>query len=246
MQYWTIKQVKSNAKLSLNGCYWWTVLAMLILSFFTGGSSVVTLKQAYNKGFTTGTSGFGFTEFGIAAAVLGFVFVTAFSFGIIYSAFVAGPFEVGRSRYLTSCRYKNISLKNIFYGFSQGKYWSNVGTMLVMNIKIILWSLLFFIPGIIKSIQFSMVPFIIAENPNITTKRALEISKKMTHGEKWHIFGLYLSFIGWFILASLTAGIGYIFLSPYVSMTDAELYAALRVKAINEGICTREELGADL
>lgn len=71
-----------------------------------------------------------------------------------------------------------------------------------------------------------------AENPYLTTCRAMELSKQMMDGEKWNTFVLQLSFIGWYLLCSITFGIGFIFLEPYVQATFAELYAALRAKRL--------------
>ena len=106
-----------------------------------------------------------------------------------------------------------------------------VKIMFWRELKIFLWSLLFVIPGIIKSYEYSMVPYILAENPHISSERAFELSKKMTRGEKWKIFVLDLSFLGWRILGVLCCCVGEIFLQPYVEATYAELYQVMREKA---------------
>ena len=87
-----------------------------------------------------------------------------------------------------------------------------------------------------------MVPYILAENPNIGNRRAIELSNKMTDGHKFDMFVLDLSFIGWKLLGVLTLGIGLIFLDPYINATKAELYLVLRENALNSGICSYEEL----
>mgnify|MGYP006295230481 CR=1 FL=1 len=84
------------------------------------------------------------------------------------------------------------------------------------------------IPGIIKSYAYRMVPYILAENPKIGHRRALDLSNKMTRGEKWKIFVLDLSFIGWFILGALFFGIGVFFVQPYYDATNSELYIKLK------------------
>ena len=83
--------------------------------------------------------------------------------------------------------------------------------MLVKEISIFLWSILLIVPGIIKSYEYYMIPYIIADNPNIKRKRAFEISKQMMKGQKWKTFIFELSFILWNILSSLTFGIVGIF-----------------------------------
>lgn len=95
---------------------------------------------------------------------------------------------------------------------------------------------------IIKSISYSMTPYILADNPFIGYQRALKLSIAMTHGHKGAIFVLALSFIGWGILAVLALGIGLLFLTPYIQGTYAQLYLKLREIAIQNGIATREEL----
>lgn len=165
---------------------------------------------------------------------------------IAYSVFVANIIEIGKDRYFTLCRYNKIEFSELFSGFRGGYYMSNVKTMFIMNLKIFLWSLLLIVPGIIKSLSWMMVPYILAENPNISTERAMEISEKATYGEKWEIFVLGLSFIGWYMLGALACGIGVIFVMPYSEATHAELYGALRYKAVHTGICSKNEIGAEL
>jgi len=87
-----------------------------------------------------------------------------------------------------------------------------------------------------------MVPYILAENPNIDYKRAIELSNQMTKGQKFDIFVLDLSFIGWYILGALLVGLGVYFVFPYVNSTNAELYLVLKQNAIDTGICSPEEL----
>ena len=105
-----------------------------------------------------------------------------------------------------------------------------------------LWTLLFIIPGVIKQLAWSQVPYILAENPGMTGKRAREISERMTDGKKWEIFVLELSFIGWILLGALACGVGTFFVMPYVDATYAELYAKLRQNALESGYVSAEEL----
>jgi uncharacterized membrane protein len=91
-----------------------------------------------------------------------------------------------------------------------------------------------------------MVPYILADNPNIGHKRALELSEQMTYGHKLNIFVLELSFLGWYLLGLLACCIGIIFVHPYLNATMAELYLVLRQQAIEKNLCTCEELMLDL
>ena len=165
----------------------------------------------------------------IFVIVLGFVIGLVVAFG--WSAFVASPIIVGKNRYFMEHRAFDSKFERLFWSFKSGRYMNVVKIMFWRELKIFLWSLLFVIPGIIKSYEYSMVPYILAENPHISSERAFELSKKMTRGEKWKIFVLDLSFIGWRILGVLCCCVGEIFLQPYVEATYAELYQVMREKA---------------
>ena len=115
--------------------------------------------------------------------------------------------------------------------------------MFVTELFIFLWSLLLLIPGIYKTYQYYMVPYILSDNPNIPGARARSISRAMTDGEKLNIFLLELSFIGWYLLGGLCLGIGVFFVNPYYEATKAELYIYLRDRAIQTGMVQPEELG---
>ena len=68
--------------------------------------------------------------------------------------------------------------------------------MLLKDIFLCLWSLLFIIPGIIKAYSNAMVPYVLADNPELGAKEAITLSHKMMNGSKWRAFVLDLSFIG--------------------------------------------------
>ena len=87
------------------------------------------------------------------------------------------------------------------------------------------------IPGIIKAYEYYMVPYLLAENPNMDAKEALERSKEMMYGNKFETFVLELSFIGWDLLSGMTLGIlDVLYVRPYKQLTYAALYEALKEK----------------
>ena len=93
---------------------------------------------------------------------------------------------------------------------------------------IFLWSLLLAIPGIYKYYQYRFVPYIISDKPNLTAKNALAASREMTRGNKFKIFLLDLSFIGWYLLGLLALFVGVFFVMPYHEAAIAKLYNQLR------------------
>ncbi len=114
------------------------------------------------------------------------------------------------------------------------KYFRHAKNSIVANfyvaIIVFLWTLVFIIPGLVASFSYAMVPYILAENPNLEPVEVLDLSKKMMKGNKWRYFWLVLSFIGWIIVCAFTFGIGYIFLAPYVSATQACFYKEISKK----------------
>jgi hypothetical protein len=166
-----------------------------------------------------------------------------FILALAIRAFLGYPFEVSGKKYYTSASLGHVDMGFLGYGFTCGNYLNVVKTLFVRDIFIFLWSLLLIIPGIVKSYAYRMVPYLLADNPNMDTMRAIELSKQMTDGEKFNIFVLDLSFIGWYLLGLLAFCIGVIFVSPYERQTNAELYLVLKEKAKNSGIYNPEEIG---
>lgn len=116
-----------------------------------------------------------------------------------------------------------------FLFFARTKRWKNVVlTNLLITIYHILWT--FTVVGImIKHYSYAMVPYILCENPSITPKRAINLSRKMMHGHKWEMFKIDLSFLGWSILGSFTMGLtDILFSNPYKEATLAEYYSYIR------------------
>ena len=94
---------------------------------------------------------------------------------------------------------------------------------LLVNLYLFLWTLLFIIPGIIKSFSYAMTYFIINDHPEYSLNQAITESRRMMDGHKMEYFILCLSFIGWFILSCITLGIGFLWLIPYFYTTSALL-----------------------
>lgn len=109
---------------------------------------------------------------------------------------------------------------------------------------ITLWSMLFVIPGIVKAYSYSMMFFVIAENPKIGATKAMDISKILTQGHKADLFVLDLSFLGWAFLSSLISGLGFIWLFPYKHMTKTHAYYDLKKMAFAQNKLTPADFEA--
>jgi uncharacterized membrane protein len=113
--------------------------------------------------------------------------------------------------------------------FSQLRnFWPAFKTQFLMIIYIMLWSLLLYIPGIIKGIAYSQTMFILEEDPNLGANEAITRSREMMNGHKMEYFLLLLSFLGWVILSPLTLGLLNIWLIPYMQTTLANYYKYLK------------------
>lgn len=117
-------------------------------------------------------------------------------------------------------------VKELFQHFD--KFWSAFKVTFFMGLFTALWSLLFWIPGIIKALSYSMSMYILAENPEIGALEAINRSKAMMNGHKMDFFVLQLSFIGWHLLGAITFGIAYVWVTPYMSATTANFYNSIK------------------
>lgn len=170
-----------------------------------------------------------------SVAFLGTVVVALviFSFLIFISVFflqifIINPISVGIMRFYIRCFDGKPFLKEMFHVFEH-RYKNVVGIMFLKDLYTFFWFLLFVVPGIVKSYEYSMVPYLLAENPNLMAKEAFALSRQMMRGQKWKAFVLDVSFLGWNLLSLLTFGIlGIFFVDPYVKLTGAALYRKLR------------------
>ena len=119
-------------------------------------------------------------------------------------------------------------VEGVFGGFNIfGKAWF---LSFLMELFIMLWAMLFVIPGIIKGYSYSMAPYILADNPTMTAREALNESKRITNGAKMDLFILELSFIGWALLGVVTFGLALIYVVPYMAATRANVYQSLKAR----------------
>lgn len=140
--------------------------------------------------------------------------------------FVGSMVRVGYARFnLDLADLRPLSVETLFNYF---RHWRRIlPTHILKGIIILLWFLLFAIPGIIAAYSYAMTDFILADDPTLPAKEVMRRSKEMMTGNRWRLFCLRLSFIGWDILAALTLGIGYLWLNPYRQAADAAFYKEL-------------------
>ncbi|MFX3633191.1 MAG: DUF975 family protein [Candidatus Pristimantibacillus sp.] len=244
---WERKELKQRAKDVLRTSYWKAFLISILLAFVGGGGGSPSLNFNFGSSSSSGDSGFsgmdvnwGFLQPFLAIAIS--IFIVFLIFALAFRIFLCFPLEVGAMRYFKQAAENDVNLNHVGYAFNKHRYWDIVKSMLWRGFLNFLWYLLLIIPGFVKFYAYSMVPFILADNPNIGYRRAVDLSNRMTRGHKFRIFVLDLSFLGWILLGLLLCFIGVLFVMPYINATKAELYLALRQEALDEGLTTEEEL----
>lgn len=119
--------------------------------------------------------------------------------------------------------------KVLFGGFNSAKiFFKQVGVVVLNTILCALWAILLVVPGIIKGLAYSMYPYVLRDEPDLSVWQTLKKSEAIMKGYKGKLFLMYLSFIGWFILGAFTFGILYIWLTPYVMTSTVKFYDDVR------------------
>lgn len=248
---WTRKLLKENGKIAFQRNYLTCVLVCVVSGFL--GSFVTTFLNQPDTTVTVedleifydvekmeaflSQIDLNILMIGLMAAILGFVI------SLCFSIFVTNVLVVGNNRYFLENREHKAEFTQVFYGFREGRYLNNVWILFLRIVYIWGWSLLFVIPGIVKTYSYMMVPYILAENTYLDRRRVFELSRDMMQGHKWEAFKLELSFFGWFLVSSITGGaVGIFYVNPYWSATFAEFYSAIKAEAKMKGLYTSDEL----
>lgn len=238
---WTREMIKNRAKAVLSLNYWKAFVISFVLLLAGGGPN----RGGSNGGGTNNFANYGnsLNNEALMAISKTAIFIASIALILIILRVFAGyMLEVGARKFFVRAAEGETNMGYLGYCFKEGRYASVLITMLLRSIYTFLWTLLLIIPGIVKSYAYSMVPYILADNPNIGYNRAIQLSNEMTYGEKFDMFILDLSFIGWYILGSLALLVGTLFVNPYYDATHAELYLVLRRNAIEKGITSCREL----
>lgn len=215
------------------GVVFGVVMVMYILMLITMGASI----------FGIAIAGGSESSGAVAGAAVGTI-IGMMIFFVLYIAVILGinPLVMGLMNWYRKSIYEKVSLGEIFAPYKKKYVMSNIGTMFLVQLYTYLWSLLFVIPGIIKSYSYCQTTFIKAENPNIPASRAIELSKIMMEGHKADLFYLHLSFIGWMLLSGFTYNIlGIVYVYPYYFSALSFAYIEVKADAIAKGLINPAE-----
>ncbi len=209
------KELRATARQALSDN--WGTAAAITLVYMLNSCILGTPPQVANFLKMTSNAGSGLPDLlSGSRLVLGILFL---------------PMQWGISTmFLDLHRGGTISFDGLFEGFTGGRYARILRTYLLSYIIVCLWSLLLIIPGIIKALSYSLMPFILKDEPTLGAREVLARSSALMAGRRWHLFCLYLSFIGWGILAVLSCGIGLLWLTPYMQTSMAAFYENARAE----------------
>ena len=221
------RSVKEKGKVRFKANYWYSVITAFIYSlFFVSAASGVSSKK--DEISTESEMALNDAEFlGVILIALGVV--SAILLGsFVVKVFLLNPLKVGCDRFFLINQEENATLSEILHAFKNNYINSSLGLFL-SDLLIGLGYCIFFIPGLILSYSYRMVPYILADEPGIGAVDALKKSRAMMKGNKWACFVYDLSYIGWYLLAVLTLGIlNFFYVAPYKYNADAALYKEIK------------------
>ncbi len=243
---WTRAELKERAKKALQnnriGCIF---IAAISYFFIDQTHSSININLQSNQGIEnfvyfgdtaassmninlTGGSPF-FRFLGNYSMGLGVIWmILAIVVAVIITFYVINVLAVGVDKFFIENRRGNGSLDDLLFGFKSPYYHNIVAVQFKKDVYIFAYTLLLIIPGIIKTYEYHMVSYLLADHPDWSADEILNTSSEMMNGEKMNLFVLELSFIGWELLSSLTWNIlGFLFVFPYEKCTYAELYETL-------------------
>lgn len=234
---WTRVELKIRGKQAFQRNYWSSVAVALVMAIVTGAFSASRSNSSNRSSGYDGYQGAGdwAWSIGILLSIL-VVYALAMVIVVFLDIFIGNALMVGGYRFFVLNQTEAPTAGTLGYVFKSGNFGNVILIMFLKDLFTFLWSLLFVIPGIVKHYEYLMIPYILAENPGMRREEAFAISKKMMMGQKWDVFVLDLSFIGWRILEGITFGIvGVFYVEPYIQATIAELYSVNRTTAYQNG-----------
>lgn len=240
--------LKERGKSLFKKSYWYSVVVTFLMTLADYGSSKINFD--FDSGVNVSTD-FAFDSFnltdilesGIGEAITVFALVAVVA-SLILKIFVFSSLKCGGIRFFMRKRKdQNTGIGETIENFRDKTFLNIAKVSFFKGIYIFLWSLLFIIPGIVKSYEFWAADYILAVRPNADKDEALQLSKTVMQGNKWNLFVLQLSFIGWEILSSLTLNlVGVFYAYPYMQATFVEFFSEIRAKAIISGKITAADI----
>lgn len=158
------------------------------------------------------------------------IMLIAMLISAIVSLIIGSGVGIGYSKFnLDMLNGDKPKIATVFSGFDRLK--TGIAAHLLIFIRVLIGMIFFLIPGILMAYSYSMVNYVIADNPDMNAREALRESKRIMKGYRWRLFCLSLSFIGWVFLGVFTLGIAFIWVVPYQQAAIAALYEEAKKNA---------------
>lgn len=211
----TNSEIRTEARSLMSGNWGSAVLLTLVYLIIVGGIS-------FTVSFVGTIVEMQVSDYGITSQILSFFtnlfisFPLAFSLVLLYVGFVRGE--------------NRLSVGGIFKAFKSPHYLNSIGVYFLMGLFTALWTMLFIIPGIIKSLSYALAPYILADNPELSANEAIDESIAMMKGHKADLFLIQLGYAALAILSLLALGIPLLWLDPYYKVVYAKFYEEVKAE----------------
>ncbi len=211
----TNSEIRKEARSLMSGNWGSAVLLTLVYLIIVGGIS-------FTVSFVGTIVEMQVNDYGITSQILSLFtnlfisFPLAFSLVLLYVGFVRGE--------------NRLSVGGIFKAFKSPHYLNSIGVYFLMGLFTALWTMLFIIPGIIKSLSYALAPYILADNPELSANEAIDESIAMMKGHKADLFLIQLGYAALAILSLLALGIPLLWLDPYYKVVYAKFYEEVKAE----------------
>lgn len=208
---------------ALRGRWKTAVLAGLVASVLganivSSSDRVISNMSQNANGDTPGFAGLFSTGSGGVLAVL-VICILAWA---VFTVIVSGAARLGYARFnLNLADGRDAALSDL--ASQKHRLWDGFCMNFLQGLYVALWSLLLFIPGVVKAYSYAMTPYIMAEHPGLTANEAITESRRIMDGNKWRLFCLDLSFLGWELLCTLPMLIGFSLVFAFTRSADTVL-----------------------
>ena len=254
------KELKQAGKALFKKNFWYSVLVAFLMAF-TGTGSSPSFNFSFNvnidadsgtqfettnleiifDAFRDAFENFASEPFFIAFII---ILLSVLVVACILGYFIFASFRCGGIRYfLKSRKNQPVEIKEVFENLRDKTNFNIARVTFFRDIHIFLWILVFMIPGVIKAFEYWAVDYILAVRPDIDKDEARRLSKILMDGNKWNLFVLELSFLGWSLLSIFTMGLlNIFFLNPYMQATFVEFFSKIRLDALAKGLITPNDI----
>ena len=232
----TSSDFRSKARDALKGNWFIAVITGLVASVLgglNGGGGGISFNFNTDDSATIEQL---LNELQIPQEVLGYIlaaFAALLTVSAVYSfvMFIIGSVvSIGYARFnIDLVEGQTPSISVLFSNF--GRWTTAIWANLLVSIRTFLWSLLFVIPGIIAAYSYAVTTYVLADNPDMTAKEAIDESKRLMDGNRWRLFCLEISFIGWDLVSLFTLGIASLWVTPYREAARASFYQEIKSEA---------------